>query len=273
VTVRTDLRRKLELERTFLTTLERYHQGVIRDFTQSVAVNGMLPSLAERDQELSTLLREHYAQTQAAFTGDVSEALSEELALTVTEETAITAALLTFFDRTAETHALDINDTTEDDMHRAVRGVHADRAPDAPALQGVEVAVLGAAVLHHQLRARRTSIATTETQLAAEATKATEAEVLSGLQPTVTGGGPRQARPSKRWDSVGDAQVREAHLRADGQVVSMDQAFRVGGEQLMYPGDTSLGASIGNVINCRCSATYDAAEIAERRRQVQNGLL
>lgn len=268
MTVRADLRRKLALERAFLATLERYHRGILRDFTRNVGLNGMLPSLRDRDQELTTLLRDHYAQTQEAFTGDVSNQLPDDVALTAGEKISISAALLPFFDRTSVDHAVEINDTTEDDMHRAVQAVHTDRPVDAPALQGVEVAVLGAAVLHHQLRGRRTSIATTETQLAAEATKVTEAEVLSGLQPTVGGGGPRHGQPSKRWDSVSDNRVREAHLSADGQVVSIDQAFRVGGEQLMYPGDTSLGASVGNIINCRCSATYDAAEIAERRRSL-----
>jgi hypothetical protein len=268
VSVRTDLRQKLALERTFLGVLERYHQGVLRDFTHRVGISGMIPSLTERDAELTTLLREHYAETSETFTGTVSTQLPEDVPLTSAEQLAITGALTAFFDRTAPEHADTINRTAEDDMVRAVRLAYEEQPVDQPPLEQLEVAVLGAAILHRQLGARRISIATTETQLAAEATKATEAEVLSGLQPTVSGGGPRQVEPSKRWDSVSDNRVREAHLAADGQVVSLDQAFRVGGEQLMYPGDTSLGASVGNVINCRCSATYDAAEIAERRRSL-----
>jgi len=268
VSVRTDLRQKLALERILLGHLERYHRVLLRDFTQAVGTHGIIPRLDEHTPALTDLLREHYALTNATFTGEVSDRLPAEVALTGEEETIIAAALAPFFDRTSTEHAEGINDTAEDDMHQAVRLVHSERTPEQPPLEAVEVAVLGAAVLQRQFQGRRTSIATTETQLAAEATKATEAEVLSGLQPTVAGGGPRQAQPSKRWDSVSDNRVREAHLTADGQVVSMDQAFRVGGEQLMYPGDTSLGASVGNIINCRCSATYDAAEIAERRRSL-----
>jgi hypothetical protein len=268
VSVRTDLRRKLALERGFLQTLARYHRGVLQDFTHRVGVSGVIPSLHERDPELMALLREHYTETNRAFTGDVSEQLPDDVALTGAEQLVIAGALTTFFDRTAKEHADTINRTVEDDMFRAVRLAHEDREPEQPPLEQLEVAVLGAAILHRQLAARRVSIATTETQLAAEATKATEAEVLSGLQPTVGGGGPRRGEAPKRWDSVGDNWVRAAHITADGQVVSMDQAFQVGGEQLMYPGDTSLGASVENVINCRCSATYDAREIAERRRSL-----
>lgn len=56
----------------------------------------------------------------------------------------------------------------------------------------------------------------------------------------------------KRWVSQSDEKVRAAHLDANGQEVPIDEPFVVDGEELMYPGDTSLGASAGNVINCRC---------------------
>lgn len=57
----------------------------------------------------------------------------------------------------------------------------------------------------------------------------------------------------KRWVSAGnDGRTRDAHLQANGQEVPIDEPFKVDGEYLMYPGDISLGASAGNVINCRC---------------------
>ena len=57
----------------------------------------------------------------------------------------------------------------------------------------------------------------------------------------------------REWVSTGDDRTRDAHADANGQQVDMDEPFTVGGEQLMYPGDTSLGASAGNTINCRCT--------------------
>jgi HK97 family phage portal protein len=54
----------------------------------------------------------------------------------------------------------------------------------------------------------------------------------------------------KEWLTVDDDAVRDAHREADGQVVAIDGAFRVGDEDLLYPGDPS-GAP-GNTINCRC---------------------
>lgn len=54
----------------------------------------------------------------------------------------------------------------------------------------------------------------------------------------------------KRWSATGDERTRDEHLAADGQEVPNDEPFTVGGEQMMYPGDISLGASAWNTINC-----------------------
>lgn len=56
----------------------------------------------------------------------------------------------------------------------------------------------------------------------------------------------------KKWKSLHDKDVRIEHMQADGQVVKKSEPFIVGGERLMFPGDTSMGASAENIINCRC---------------------
>ena len=63
----------------------------------------------------------------------------------------------------------------------------------------------------------------------------------------------------KEWISAQDNRTRRIprddfdHVDADGQVVDIDEPFVVTGEELMFPGDTSRGASAGNVIQCRCA--------------------
>lgn len=57
----------------------------------------------------------------------------------------------------------------------------------------------------------------------------------------------------KEWVSTPDDRTRLEHLEADGQRVPIDEPFKVGGEEMMYPGDFSLGASPWNTINCRCT--------------------
>lgn len=60
----------------------------------------------------------------------------------------------------------------------------------------------------------------------------------------------------KKWNAIIDEVTRQNHADADGQVVDIDRPFRVGDSLLMYPKDTSLGATDDEVINCRCWATY-----------------
>ena len=57
----------------------------------------------------------------------------------------------------------------------------------------------------------------------------------------------------KRWIATHDSRTRDEHLEADGQIVENNKPFVVGGEELMFPGDNSLGASGWNLYNCRCT--------------------
>jgi hypothetical protein len=59
----------------------------------------------------------------------------------------------------------------------------------------------------------------------------------------------------KTWQSTHDSNTRHAHAAADGQTVKFDDPFIVDGEELMFPGDSSQGASAKNVIQCRCFYT------------------
>ena len=55
----------------------------------------------------------------------------------------------------------------------------------------------------------------------------------------------------RMWDATLDIRTRPAHGSADGQKRAIDKPFYVGGESLMYPGDSAGSAS--NVIHCRCT--------------------
>jgi hypothetical protein len=57
----------------------------------------------------------------------------------------------------------------------------------------------------------------------------------------------------REWLATKDSRTRHWHGIADGQRVGVDEPFVVGGEKLMFPGDSSLGASGWNIYNCRCA--------------------
>lgn len=61
----------------------------------------------------------------------------------------------------------------------------------------------------------------------------------------------------KKWRAAKQDRTRDGHREADGQVVPLEEPFLVENEkgeveELLFPGDTSLGASASNVIQCRC---------------------
>lgn len=62
----------------------------------------------------------------------------------------------------------------------------------------------------------------------------------------------------KVWLSTQDDRTRDLHLAVDGQKVpNLETPFNVGGDEMQYPGDSSLGAAASNTINCRCTVIYE----------------
>ena len=64
----------------------------------------------------------------------------------------------------------------------------------------------------------------------------------------------------KTWWTAGDARVRPSHAAMHGVELPRDEPFDLDGGQLMYPGDDSMGADEGEIINCRCSVLYNTGE-------------
>jgi hypothetical protein len=156
------------------------------------------------------------------------------------------------------------------------------------------LALTATAILKRILRGRVDLIAVTETQMAAETTKAVEASVVTNTQipgipvppnafpsfvprpspfaPSI----PSQPEPAepvapteptiappptpvtlkKSWITLRDKRVRPTHHDAHGQTRPINEAFNVGSSRMMYPGDTSLGAPVREIAHCRCSAQY-----------------
>jgi len=61
---------------------------------------------------------------------------------------------------------------------------------------------------------------------------------------------------NKFWVAAFDERTRQAHADANGQMRDINQPFEVGGELMMQPLDSSLGATASNIVNCRCTTTF-----------------
>lgn len=57
------------------------------------------------------------------------------------------------------------------------------------------------------------------------------------------------------WSAALDERTRVEHADADGQPREQNEAFIVGGESLMYPGDPT--GSPENICRCRCAIMYE----------------
>ena len=62
----------------------------------------------------------------------------------------------------------------------------------------------------------------------------------------------REGYTKKKWSSFHDNKTRHSHKTADGQVQPLSKPFTVGDSLLMFPHDSSLGASAEEIVNCRC---------------------
>lgn len=91
-----------------------------------------------------------------------------------------------------------------------------------------------------------------ESAIRAARTAVTAAE-NGGRQATYEKAAEMGIEMQREWIATKDHRTREWHGAADGQRVGVDEAFTVGGEKLMFPGDRSHGASGWNIYNCRCA--------------------
>ena len=74
----------------------------------------------------------------------------------------------------------------------------------------------------------------------------------------------------REWLAVIDKRTRHAHAMLDGQKAEMGKPFKVDGEEIMFPGDTSAPGYL--VYNCRCSlgAVVDGVDDSNAKRRVKN---
>lgn len=60
----------------------------------------------------------------------------------------------------------------------------------------------------------------------------------------------------KKWVDVRDKRERESHRTVGGTVKPINDVFHVGNSFMMYPKDSSMGASMEQIAGCRCTIKY-----------------
>lgn len=74
----------------------------------------------------------------------------------------------------------------------------------------------------------------------------------------------------KRWLATLDNLTRHAHAALDGQTMDIDMPFKVDGDEIMFPGDTSAPGYL--VYNCRCTMVVevDGVDTSDGLRRTKN---
>ena len=269
-TARRDLTEKIRFERRLADDMRAFNRRLVRLTVRSQAEGTGVVDAATLEPDLRKILSDHYDRVTPAFDSQITEVLPEDIEATDGETAAIAAALAIFFTGRAPEQAGIITATNQRDITAAI-----DQAIDISQVEAaagrrqtrIDIAIQSGVNLSRKLMGRVTGISSLETQSAAEAAKMTEAQVLTGQPPSVTGGSLRVTNVTKEWFTQGDEVVRPAHVAADSQEQDLNTPFTVGGQLLRFPGDTSLGATVSNVINCRCSSVVSRENVLAIRRK------
>lgn len=250
--LRLQLALKIQLEERFRREVRRMHNRIRNEYRISVATGGGIRA-ARYMSRWSVLLNHHYERVQRAFTGAIKGMADDEML----------AALLAWADANSQEVAAVITHTVQTDLDNALiqaRQALSDGGNFDYSMR--ELAAVVSVILRRRFIGRETSIIITETQRAAESTKLMDAYSSSGLQPMAVVDGRRTPSTGSRksWVDVGDKDVRTGHHAHEVETVGIDEAFTVNGQQMLYPGDNSQGAAVGNTINCRCGSRYTIKE-------------
>jgi len=287
---REDLRSKIKLEKDFIRKLTRLNNQIIKKTVLDFGRDGVVLNAREFESELSELLDNQYNRAAKEFSSQIRDILPEDLESTEKENSLITDALIVFFAARVIDQSQIITRTNQRDISQSI--VSANRqlqelAEPGEIVSTIAVAATAGALLRRKLKGRTRTIATTEVQVASESSKSTETSILtrnkaSLPRPALAIPQPQVIVPElpvgltpppveKEWVTAGDEVVRVSpfsHVEADGQKVNINESFNVGGQLLRIPGDTSQGASLSNVLNCRCASVRDKNDVLNARRSI-----
>lgn len=271
-----DLADKILLESRVTRDLNELFREMGKDLTALYSTTNSIPEASNYDDDFTGILRAHYRRVSDRFSGSVTDflkdldeeddegliialtAIATSVGITVRDfieriERQIRMETATFSSINVRRNVAFIRDTNQKELDNAV--VVATAAVLASGVQQPTSAQIGneaGKTFTIGQRSRASTIAATTTQNAAEGMKQIERDVfINQMRSSVV---TPISELNEIWVTVGDENVRDSHVIADSQVKNEVGVFIVQGESLRFPGDTSLGATAGNVINCRCSA-------------------
>lgn len=265
---------KVELEKTIMRDLKSYFAKQRRRVKRGDGIESMQP-----------VLQRHYERI-----------IRKLIHKNVKQEDRIERDVKIFLDNRANMRSNITDNTSQRDLENSINEARERLAEEGNANPSErELLIVASAIFARKGRGRISSIANTETQETTEgARRVITTSVHSDLEDVIMSRDKQAAEKlyekskdyttykikekidtgdiailitillmaKKEWQTMEDKLVRRPpkspfdHVAANKQRVGINEPFIVSGELLMYPGDSSMGASKGNVINCRCVSVY-----------------
>lgn len=256
-------------ESTMQRTLNSLTRTIVDDFAVLYATTGQIVDTTNYNSELEAILTRNYRRTNNEFSQDYldnliiernraktdarREKLDNVINLRKTIEPIIVASLIRWAHAQTKRQRLYITNTWDKIINKNIDNITAEQILNDKPIDHETIAKKTKTPLKNELINHNKTIAAQEIRTSASNAKFTEANELNDAMKTDE---TVDEKIIKTWITVGDSHVRDEHRAANNQKRDLDDPFMVGGELLQYPRDTSLGASLWNVINCRCSTSY-----------------
>lgn len=215
------------------------------------------------NNEIIATLKQHYRKVADAFSGRLTNDLVKSFNRTEIKagDEKIKKKVSDFINKRALQQTYYISQSNIKEMQDAFGSAWYSVTFEGVDPEPYKIADEGSQEFEIRAMGRAKTIGMTETQFAAEKTKDAEAEAIFEGGVMVDGEELRPEEITKVWNAILDDKTRQAHVEADYQIVQQDEPFIVMNQKLMFPGDTSMGATLDNIINCRCN-TVRAIELS-----------
>lgn len=237
-----ELPKKLKNEKKTKNDFKDLFSLMSDEFLAFYILNGTMIDFRKFLPDVTALLKRSHNRTSQDFKFTARDRFNIDRTI---ESANINTALSRYFEEHANRNANYIIDTTRKEATDAVFRTTREAEQEGRSLDQDELALGASRAFSTRSITRSGTIAQYEVQDAAESSKFFEASLLATAA----------FLPVRKntWEAILDRRTRPAHANADGQEVTVGQPFAVGGESLRWPGDTGLGASLENTLNCRCS--------------------
>jgi len=250
-----DTAKKMRLEIPFAKDIRRILKAISDDFYNEYIRSGSVIDVNAYADDLNAALKKNYRNIANKFKRNLRTDKSIDMETKGVDEN-IEGSLKQYIDVHSVKQTGLILNTTKELLNKDLQDSIIALSESGQDLTNEKVADTTWKKNSARVAGRAKTIAETETQNMSEKTKQTEADELVIAGAIIAGIAITQLL-KKRWNSQLTERTRFPHAVADGQVRNITQPFMVNGQLLMYPGDTSLGASAGNTVNCRCWVTYE----------------